>query len=197
MAAHPEQIGVWLNGMLVANSLWSLSRNKHTVDPNDRLQPADVRNLRPTITHEIVSTKKFLLEALSGIRRNGRTVIKSAVDTAEGSKPDAHWPTRVKNLEAFHGLNAVAHGVAILGYLSNNPVLRGVAEPVLGGLVVMDGTREKIPAWQVSGLLQMGAKVWLAVDPDNPVAAGALIGSYGLFGVGLMELGKKQSSDRG
>jgi hypothetical protein len=197
MAAHPEQIGVWLNGMLVANSLWSLSRSKHTVDPNDRLQPADVHNLRPAISHEIVSTKDFLLEALSDIRRNGSTVIKYAVDTAKGSKTDAHWPTRLKNLEAFHGLNAVAHGVAILGYLSNNPVLRGVAEPVLGGLVVMDGRREKISAWQVSGLIQLGAKFWLAGDPNNPVAAGTLILSYGLFGVGLMELGKKQSSDRG
>lgn len=196
MAAHPEQIGVWLNGMLVANSLWSLSRNKHTVDPNDRLQPADVRNLRPAIRDEIVSTKEFLLEALSGIRRNGRTVINSAVDTAEGSKPDAHWPTRLKNLRAFHGLNAVAHGVAILGYLSNNPVLRGVAEPVLGGLVVMDGTREKIPAWQVSGLIQLGARLVLAVDPDNPVAAGALVASWGAFGVGLMELGQKKDPSR-
>jgi hypothetical protein len=182
--------------MLVANSLWSLSRNKHTVDPNDRLQPADVRNLRPAIRDEIVSTKEFLLEALSGIRRNGRTVINSAVDTAEGSKPDAHWPTRLKNLRAFHGLNAVAHGVAILGYLSNNPVLRGVAEPVLGGLVVMDGTREKIPAWQVSGLIQLGARLVLAVDPDNPVAAGALVASWGAFGVGLMELGQKKDPSR-
>lgn len=196
MAANPEQIGVWLNGMLVANSLWSLSRNKHTVDPNDRLQPADVRNLRPAIRDEIVSTKDFLLEALSGIRRNWRTVINSAVDTAEGSKPDAHWPTKLKNLKAFHSLNAVAHGVAILGYLSNNPVWRGVAEPVLGGLVVMDGTREKIPAWQVSGLIQIGARLVLAVDPDNPVAAGALVASFGAFGVGLMELGQKKDPSR-
>ena len=192
MAAHPEQIGVWLNVMLIANSVWSLSRNKHTVDPKDRLQPADVGNLGPAIKDEIVSTTEFLLQSLSGIRRNGRTVINYAEDTAKGSKPDAHWPTKLKNLKAFHSLNAVAHGVAILGYLSNNPVLRGVAEPVLGGLVVMDGTREKIPAWQASGFIQLGAKVWLAADPDNPVAAGVLIASLGLFGVGLMELGQKK-----
>jgi hypothetical protein len=197
MAAHPEQIGVWLIGMLVANSLWSLSRNKHTVAPNDRLQPADVRNLRPAIRDEIVSKKEFLLESLSGIRRNGRTVFQHAVDTAEGRKPDADWSRKLENLQAFHSVSAVAHLVAILGYFSNNPVLRGVAEPVLGGLVVMDGTRERNPAWQVSGLIQIGAKFWLAGDPNNPVAAGTLILSYGLFGVGLMELGKKQSSDRG
>jgi hypothetical protein len=195
MTMNPENAGLWLNGMLLGNSLWSMARNKHTVDPNNRLETADIRNLPSALAHEITSTKEFLSDAVSKQPlKNLKTLGIYMWDVVTGRLPHAHWPSELKNLLAFHKTSAAINLVAAAGYASNNPVLRVMAEPVLGGLIIADGTQQKIPAWQFSGALQIITKSVLAADPNNQIAQAGAVIAWGLFGFGLMELTQKHHS---